>query len=52
MWQSCCQWHHDSIKQSLELLYQRGRIPLSELWLTSPTAKRLTLQHLALEAEG
>lgn len=52
MWQSCCQWHHDSIKQSLELLYKRGRIPLSELWLTSPTAKRLTLQHLALEAEG
>ncbi|WP_421505513.1 HNH endonuclease [Brucella pseudogrignonensis] len=42
MWQSCCKWHHDSIKQSLERMYAVGRIPLSELWLTSETAKRLS----------
>lgn len=47
MWQSCCKWHHDSIKQALENLYQRGRIPLSELWLNSETAQRLTLGHQA-----
>ena len=42
MWQSCCKWHHDSIKQALERMYQAGRLPLTELWLTSETAKRLT----------
>lgn len=50
MWQSCCKWHHDSVKQSLEELYRRGRVPLSELWLTSETAKRLTRGQIATEA--
>jgi hypothetical protein len=52
MWQSCCKWHHDSVKQALEGLYLRGRIPLSELWLTSATAQRLTRGHLDLAADG
>lgn len=47
MWQSCCKWHHDSIKQSLELLYIRGRITINELRLNSATAKRLTLKQAA-----
>lgn len=42
MWQSCCKWHHDSIKQTLERMYAAGRLPLSELWLTSETALRLS----------
>lgn len=52
MWQSCCKWHHDSIKQTLELLYIRGRIPLSELWLTSATAQRLTRGEMADDPDG
>lgn len=42
MWQPCCKWHHDSIKQSLEKQYAARRIPLSELWLNSKTAQKLT----------
>ncbi|MBY5733514.1 MULTISPECIES: HNH endonuclease [Rhizobium] len=41
MWQSCCKWHHDSVKQQLEAMYAAGRIPLSELWLNSETAQRI-----------
>lgn len=46
MWQSCCQWHHDSVKQRLELMWKAGKIPTKELWLNSETAKRLTLECL------
>jgi len=41
MWQSCCKWHHDSVKQQLERMYERGEIGLTELWLNSETAKRV-----------
>ena len=51
MWQPCCKWHHDSIKQSLERMYAAGRIPMPELWLTSETAKRLS-RGWADRAEG
>lgn len=42
MWQTCCEWHHNSVKQSLERLWKAGRIQTSELWLDSATAQRLT----------
>lgn len=38
MWQPCCKWHHDSVKQRLEVMYAAGRIGLSDLWLNSGTA--------------
>lgn len=38
MWQPCCKWHHDSVKQRLELMYAAGRIGINELWLNSNTA--------------
>ncbi len=41
MWQSCCKWHHDSVKQRLEAMYQHGRIPLSDLWLDSAVALKV-----------
>lgn len=40
-WQACCRWHHDAIKQSLELQYQLGRVVARDLLLTSPVAVRL-----------
>ena len=49
-WQACCKWHHDSIKQMLERMYQRRKIPATELWLTSDTAKRLTMGVLSDDA--
>ena len=48
MWQSCCRWHHDSIKQSLETMWKAGRISTNELWLTSETAIRLTRRETPL----
>ncbi|MDW5315005.1 HNH endonuclease [Rhizobium sp. PL01] len=44
MWQPCCKWHHDSVKQQLERLYASGRVPLSELWLNSKTAVRVATE--------
>lgn len=38
MWQSCCKWHHDSVKQRLEAMYAQGRVSLSDLWLNSNVA--------------
>ncbi|MCM2472140.1 HNH endonuclease [Rhizobium sp. CG5] len=38
MWQSCCKWHHDSVKQRLEALYARRQCTLTDLWLNSPLA--------------
>ncbi|MCC2608378.1 HNH endonuclease [Neorhizobium petrolearium] len=43
MWQSSCDWHHNSVKQQLEAMWRAGRIPVIELWLNSETAKRLTM---------
>lgn len=43
MWQSCCEWHHNSIKQTLEDRYAKGAAKLDDLWLNSDMAKRLTL---------
>lgn len=42
MWQSCCKWHHDSVKQQLEVLYAKGRLQLSDLRLDSDAAKAMT----------
>ncbi|WP_421925495.1 HNH endonuclease [Neoaquamicrobium sediminum] len=41
-WQSSCQWHHDVVKQRLELLFVKGEIGQAELWLDSAAAIALT----------
>ncbi|MBP1849682.1 HNH endonuclease [Rhizobium halophytocola] len=41
MWQSCCKWHHDSVKQRLEQLYAHRKATLDDLWLDSPMAVRV-----------
>ncbi len=37
-WQACCRWHHDVVKQQLELLFADGRIAEADLWLNSKRA--------------
>ena len=43
-WQSSCRWHHDVVKQRLELMWARGEITVMDLWLDSPVALRLAEQ--------
>lgn len=40
-WQSSCRWHHDVVKQRLELMWSRGAISDDALWLNSPVALRI-----------
>jgi 5-methylcytosine-specific restriction enzyme A len=40
-WQPCCRWHHDSIKQSLELQFRLGQCTSADLVLTSRVALKL-----------
>jgi 5-methylcytosine-specific restriction protein A len=42
LWQACCKWHHDVVKQRLEDRYVRGAIDAAALWLNSPTAIAMT----------
>ena len=41
MWQACCKWHHDSVKQRLERMFETGRATLADLWLNSAMAVRI-----------
>lgn len=41
-WQSACGWHHDVVKQRLELMWQRGDVPASALRLDSDIAMRIS----------
>lgn len=43
-WQSSCRWHHDVVKQRLELMWARGAISSADLWLDSVVALRLAAQ--------
>lgn len=38
MWQACCGWHHDVVKQRLEQMWDRGEVQVVDLWLNSPIA--------------
>ena len=40
-WQPCCLWHHNTVKQSLELRYTLGQCTAADLVLTSPVAVKL-----------
>lgn len=51
MWQPCCKWHHDSVKQRLELMYASHRITLPDLWLNSNVALEVA-SGLRAEAVG
>lgn len=42
MWQPTCRWHHDVVKKQLEAAFDRGELTVADLWLDSPTARRLT----------
>ncbi|MEQ1901878.1 MAG: hypothetical protein ABL866_14240 [Devosia sp.] len=44
MWQSSCRWHHDVVKQRLELMWARGQIGIADLWLNSPVAIKLSTE--------
>jgi 5-methylcytosine-specific restriction protein A len=45
MWQPACSWHHDVVKQKLELQFARGEISIADLWLNSTVAMQMT-RHL------
>ena len=45
-WQSCCQWHHDSVKARLENRYECAEIAADALRLDSPEAVTLTRELL------
>ena len=40
--QPLCRWHHDVIKQQLELMHMRGEIVEADLRIDSPIAMKLT----------
>ncbi|KFL27041.1 holin [Devosia sp. 17-2-E-8] len=40
-WQPCCRWHHDVVKQRLEVMWDRGQITTNDLWLNSSVARRI-----------
>ncbi|WP_235911619.1 HNH endonuclease [Mesorhizobium xinjiangense] len=42
-WQASCHWHHDAVKQRLELLFDQGKLKQSDLRLDSDAAMKLTL---------
>lgn len=50
-WQPSCGWHHNVVKQRLELMFQRGAIKPEDLSLDSKAAIDLTRQ-LATEGQG
>jgi 5-methylcytosine-specific restriction protein A len=50
MWQSSCPWHHDVVKQKLEVMFANGAIGLADLWLNSEVAVRMTRRLRAEEA--
>ncbi len=41
-WQPLCRWHHDSVKQRLENMWQRHQVGVSALRIDSPAALALT----------
>ncbi|WP_209311887.1 hypothetical protein [Bradyrhizobium frederickii] len=49
MWQPACAWHHDVIKQKLELMFAKGEVAVADLWLDSAVAVRLTLVELPID---
>ncbi|MET3925563.1 HNH endonuclease [Devosia sp. 2618] len=51
LWQSSCRWHHDVVKQRLELMWARGAITIADLWIDSPFALKLAAK-LRSEADG
>lgn len=41
-WQPACRWHHDVVKQQLEVRWRAGSLPASALRLDSREAAALT----------
>lgn len=40
-WQAACRWHHDAVKQALEIMWARGGLRPDDLHLASPKAVSL-----------
>ena len=51
-WQPACTWHHDVIKQQLEVLFAKGQLKVDDLWLNSKAAIELTLSLLPERVGG
>lgn len=49
--QSCCDWHHNAVKQKLEQLWFEGTISITDLRLDSAKAIRLA-RHTPRKAEA
>ena len=43
-WQPACRWHHDVVKQLLEVMFARGAVVPADLWLDSSRAIAITNQ--------
>jgi 5-methylcytosine-specific restriction protein A len=42
LWQPACRFHHDVVKQRLEVMYDHGAIVAADLWLNSKVAVAVT----------
>lgn len=52
-WQPACRFHHDVVKQQLELMFARGAIAEADLWLNSSSAIAITKrERSAIGADG
>lgn len=40
-WQSSCRWHHDVVKQRLEIMWLKGEVLATDLRLDSDAALKL-----------
>lgn len=47
-WQPSCKWHHDVVKQRLELMFEQGKIKEPDLWLNSACATALSRDLLGM----
>jgi 5-methylcytosine-specific restriction protein A len=41
-WQPSCRFHHDVVKQRLEVLYAKGEVKAADLWLDGAKAIEIT----------
>ena len=51
-WQPACRWHHDVVKQKLEVLFAAGRIGAADLRLDSPRALSLAAREGPIGVDG
>jgi 5-methylcytosine-specific restriction enzyme A len=52
LWQSSCRWHHDVVKQKLEMMFAHGECLIADLWLNSALAVKIARSLPRREAIG